>query len=74
MDAARQQNWDASVQALIAMPEVLTKLTEEIRWTTDLGNAFLAQQTDVMIAVQHMRALAQANDKLKSSAQQTLRT
>jgi len=74
MDAARQQNWDASVQALVAIPEVLTKLTEDIRWTTDLGNAFLAQQTDVMNAVQHLRTVAQANDKLKSSAQETVTT
>ena len=42
-DAARQQSWDASVQALVAMPDVLTKLNQDVRWTTDLGNAFLAQ-------------------------------
>src|SRR5215469_8039927 len=48
MDAVRQQNWDASVQALVAMPQVLAKLTQDIHWTTDLGNAFLAQQADVM--------------------------
>ena len=42
MDAARQQNWDPSVQALVAMPNVLSMLTQDIRWTTDLGNAFLS--------------------------------
>ena len=44
MDAAKQQNWDPSVQALVAFPDVLTRLNQDIRWTTDFGNAFLAQQ------------------------------
>ena len=44
MDAARQQNWDASVQALVAFPDVLAKLNQDVQWTTALGNAFLAQQ------------------------------
>ena len=74
MDAARQQNWDASVQALVAMPDVLAKLTQDIHWTTDLGNAFLAQQADVMSAVQRMRARAQANGKLQSTPQETVTT
>jgi hypothetical protein len=73
-DAARQQNWDASVQALVALPDVLAKLTQDIRWTTDLGNAFLAQQADVMGAVQRMRARAQANGKLQSTPQETVTT
>jgi len=73
-DAARQQNWDASVQALVAMPDVLAKLTQDIRWTTDLGNAFLAQQADVMSAVQRMRARARANGKLQSTPQETVTT
>src|SRR5277367_6451365 len=69
MDAARQQNWDPSVQALVAFPDVLTRLNQDIRWTTDLGNAFLAQQPDVMSAVQQLRAKAQANGKLQSNPQ-----
>ena len=74
MDAAKQQNWDASVQALVALPDVLAKLTQDIRWTTDLGNAFLAQQADVMSAVQRMRARARANGKLQSNSQETVTT
>src|SRR5208283_3336834 len=74
MDAARQQNWDASVQAMVAMPDVLAKLTQDIHWTTDLGNAFLAQQADVMAAVQRMRTRAQANGKLQSTPQETVTT
>jgi len=74
MDAARAQNWDPSVQALVAMPDVLSLLTQDIRWTTDLGNAFLAQQGDVMSAVQRMRQTAQANGQLKTTPQETVST
>jgi Protein of unknown function (DUF3300) len=74
MDAARQQNWDPSVQALVVFPDVLNRLNSDIRWTTDLGNAFLAQQADVMNAVQRLRAEARANGKLNSSPQETVTT
>ena len=74
IDAARQQNWDASVQAMVAMPDVLAKLNQDIHWSTDLGNAFLAQPADVMAAVQRMRARAQANGKLQSNTDQTVTT
>src|SRR5947207_1773773 len=40
-DAARQQDWDPSIQALVLFPDVLQQLSQNIRWTTDLGNAFL---------------------------------
>jgi len=74
MDAAKAQPWDPSVQALVAFPDVLARLNQDIRWTTDLGNAFLAQQPDVMNAVQDMRRRAQANGRLQSTAQQTVTT
>jgi hypothetical protein len=74
MDAAKQQNWDPSVQALVAMPDVMNLLTQDIHWTTDLGNAFLAQQGDVMSSVQRMRQRAQANGQLKSNAQESVST
>jgi hypothetical protein len=74
MDAARQQNWDPSIQALVAFPDVINLLSSNIRWTTDLGNAFLAQQADVMNAVQRMRAQAKAAGKLNSNAQETVTT
>jgi len=74
VDAAKQQNWDPSVQTLVAFPDALSLLSNDIRWTTDLGNAFLAQQADVMTAVQRMRARAQANGKLASTPQQVVTT
>ena len=74
VDAARQQNWDPSIQALVVFPDVLSRLNSDIRWTTDLGNAFLAQQADVMNAVQRMRARARAAGKLNSNPQETVTT
>ncbi|MFN8008735.1 MAG: DUF3300 domain-containing protein [Terriglobia bacterium] len=74
VDAARQQNWDASIQALVVFPDVVKRLNADVRWTTDLGNAFLAQQADVMNAVQRMRAQAMESGKLKSNSQQTVNT
>ncbi len=74
MDAAKQQNWDPSVQALVAFPDVLSMFNRDVRWTTDLGNAFLAQQNDVMSAVQRMRLRAMQNGKLRSSPQQNVTT
>ncbi|HEX5227191.1 MAG TPA: DUF3300 domain-containing protein [Bryobacteraceae bacterium] len=74
LDAARQQNWDASVQALVVFPDVVSRLNSNIRWTTDLGNAFLAQQADVMSAVQRLRAQAQAAGRLSSNPQETIGT
>jgi len=74
LNAARQQNWDPSVQALVAFPDVLAMLNRDVRWTTDLGNAFLAQQQDVMAAVQRMRVRAEQNGKLQSNSQQTVTT
>jgi hypothetical protein len=55
-----KQFWDASIQALAALPDVVKRLADDIQWTTDLGNAFLAQQSDVMDAVQRMRKKALA--------------
>ncbi len=72
--AAQQQNWDPSVQALVAFPGVLARLNQNIRWTTDLGNAFLAQQSDVMSAVQTLRAQARDNGQLHSTPQLAVNT
>jgi hypothetical protein len=54
-----KEPWDPSVQALAGLPEVVKRLGDDIQWTADLGNAFLAQQSDVMEAVQRMRKKAQ---------------
>jgi hypothetical protein len=73
-DAVEQQPWDPSIQALAGLPEVVKRLADDIQWTTDLGNAFLAQQSDVMDAVQRMRKKAQDTGNLKSTEQQKVET
>jgi len=72
--AAQQQNWDPSIQALVVFPDLVKRLNQDITWTTNLGNAFLSQQADVMDAVQRMRAKAQQAGKLSSTPQQTVTT
>ena len=73
-EAVGKQTWDPSVQSLAIYPDVVTRLSENVAWTTDLGNAFLAQQSDVMSAVQRMRAKAQTKGTLKTSEQQKVET
>src|SRR5207248_1731083 len=73
-DAVAKQPWDPSVQGLVEFPDVVQRMAGNIQWTTDLGNAFLAQQSDVMDAVQRMRTKAQGTGNLKTSAQQTVET
>src|SRR3954451_24885373 len=69
-DAAMKQPWDPSVQALAVLPDLAKQLAGNIQWTTDLGNAFLAQQSEVMDAVQRMRAKAKEKGNLQSTEQQ----
>jgi len=69
-NALQQQIWDPSVKSLTAFPDVLTMMNEELAWTQKLGDAFLAQQKDVMDAVQQLRAKARAAGNLESNEQQ----
>jgi hypothetical protein len=73
-DAVAKQPWDPSIQALSGLPDVVKRLADDIQWTTDLGNAFLAQQSDVMDAVQRTRQKAQDKGNLKSGEQQRVET
>ncbi len=73
-DAVKKQDWDPSIQGLAALPDAVKLLSENIKWTTDLGNAFLAQQNDVMDAVQRMRKKAKEAGNLKSSEQVKVET
>src|SRR5271163_2528033 len=73
-DAVAKEPWDPSVQALAGLPDLVKRLADDIQWTTDLGNAFLAQQNDLMEAVQRMRKKAQGTGNLKSNEQQKVET
>jgi hypothetical protein len=72
--AVDQKKWDDSVKALAATPDVLGMMSEQLDWTQKLGDAVLAQQPDVMDAIQRLRQKAQANDKLKTTKQQKVTT
>lgn len=72
--AVEKEDWDPSIQAMAALPDAVKRLAEDIKWTTDLGNAFLAQQSDVMDAVQRMRMKANDAGNLKSNEQMNVET
>ena len=68
-NALQAQNWDPSVKALVPFPRVLENMSNQLQWTEELGNAFLAQQPDVMAAVQSMRQAAMIAGNLKETPQ-----
>lgn len=67
-----QQDWDPSVKALTQFPSVLADMDKNLSWTSELGDANLNQQADVMDAVQFMRGKAQSAGNLKTTPQQTV--
>jgi len=71
--AVDKQPWDQSVKALFATPDVLDMMSSKLDWTQKLGDAVIAQQTDVMDAVQRLRARARDNNKLNSTKEQTVK-
>ena len=68
-EKVEKQPWDPSIQAMAPFPDTVKWLAEDIGWTGDLGNVFLAHQKEVMDAVQRMRAKAQKKGTLKSGEQ-----
>ena len=73
LDRALQgQNWDPSVLSLAAYPQVLLMMNDMPDWTRQLGDAFLANQQQVMDTVQMLRSRAQAAGNLQSTPQQTV--
>jgi uncharacterized protein DUF3300 len=72
--AVSTQSWDESVKSLTATPSVLQMMSDKLDWTQKRGDAVLAQQPDVMDAIQRLRKRAQANNKLASNKQQTVMT
>lgn len=62
--AAEHMDWDPSVKSLTAFPQVLSMMDEKLEWTERLGEAFLAQQADVMDTIQGLRRRAEAAGNL----------
>jgi hypothetical protein len=73
-DAMQTQSWDPSVKALTTVPQTLQMMSAKLDWTEQLGDAFLAQQQDVLDAVQKLRAEAQAAGNLQSTPHQMVTT
>src|SRR5262245_30303860 len=69
-EAMQRQPWDPSVKALTAVPQALQMMNDKLDWTRQLGDAFLAQQADVLNAVQQLRARADNSGNLKSNEYQ----
>ena len=69
-DALDKTNWDLSVKALAPFPDVLSMMSDKLEWTQKLGDAFLAQQTQVMDTIQNLRGKARAQGNLQDTREQ----
>lgn len=67
--AVQQQDWDPSVKSLVAFPQILQMMDERLEWTERMGDAFLAQEAQVMATVQNLRQKAYAAGNLRSNEQ-----
>ena len=65
-----QSNWDPSIKALTAFPQVLSWLAGNLQWTTTLGNAYYNQPQDVLQTIQVMRQRAEEAGNLQSTPQE----
>ncbi len=70
--AVQEYGWRPSVKAMVAYPDLIERMAESPQWTFDLGNAWVAQQAEVMSTVQALRQRAYASGTLRSDAYQTV--
>ena len=71
-EALLDQDWDPSVKSLTTLPSVLDQMSENLDWTQDLGDAFLAQESEVLDTAQRMRGKAYEAGNLDTTEQQTV--
>ena len=74
MQAVNKQSWDPSVKALTQFPSVLHNMAQSLAWTSELGESYHNQQSQVMSAIQTLRAQAKVAGNLKTTPQQTVTT
>ena len=67
MAAAKDKDWEPSVKAMLAFPDVLSMMNEKLEWTEKLGNAFLSQQKEVMAFAQRLRQKAEESGNRKTT-------
>ncbi len=65
--SVERMDWDPSVKALVAFPELLARMDEDLDWTQRLGDAFLMQEEEVVDTVQYLRSEAYAQGHLRSN-------
>jgi hypothetical protein len=70
--ALESRDWDPSVESLMRFPDLLQRMSDNLDWTKDLGDAFLGQKDDVLDAVQRMRAKAYESGALKTTKEQVV--
>ena len=70
--ALEKQQWDPSVKSLVNFPQVVTMMSEQLEWTQRVGDAFLADQKQVLDTIQSLRAKAQASGNLQTTNEQTI--
>jgi Spy/CpxP family protein refolding chaperone len=70
--ALEKQEWDPSVKSLVNFPQVVTMMSEQLEWTQKVGDAFLADQKQVLDTIQSLRAKAQASGNLQTTKEQTI--
>ena len=71
-EALKKESWDASVKSLCGFPDVIEQMNENLDWTQDLGDAFLAQKTELLDTVQRMRGKAYDAGNLTTTEQQVV--
>src|SRR5262249_18696834 len=71
--AVAQKDWDPSVEGLTSLPDLLKRMSDNLDWTKDMGDAFLDQKDDVLAAIQRMRRKAEGAGSLKTTEQQTVK-
>src|SRR5665213_739470 len=64
---ADDEDWDPSVKALVAFPEVLALMDQKLDWTQRLGEAFLGEQSLAMDTVQRLRHAAYDKGNLRTT-------
>lgn len=65
--SAENQNWDPSVQALTPMPDILSRMSDDLRWTQQLGDAFLQSEDRVLDSIQRLRQRAYSEGNLQTN-------
>jgi hypothetical protein len=69
-EALQDKEWDPSVKSLCHFPKVLAAMSEKVTETTNLGNAFLAQEDEVMDTIQELREAAYKQGNLSTTPEQ----